>query len=74
MEDLPEAVRERLARVHRLVQMQRTLPAKLEAIVAIMKRMVPGCDAAGIILLVDGEPTSAALSCHLAVEIDSKRV
>lgn len=61
---------ERLARINRLLQIQRTLPAKLEAIVAIVKRTVPGCDAAGIILLVDGEPTSAAVSDHLAVEID----
>ena len=70
MGELSEVAVERLARVNRLLQSQRTLPAKLEAIVAIVKRTVPGCDAAGIVLLVDGEPTSAAVSGHLAVEID----
>lgn len=70
MDLLPEVAAERLARVNRLLQTQRTLPAKLEAIVTMVKRTVPGCDAAGIILLVDGEPTTAAVSDRLTVEID----
>ena len=70
MDELPEVAAERLARVNRLLQTQRTLPAKLEAIVTMVKRTDPGCDAAGITLLVDGEPTTTAASDRLSVEID----
>ncbi len=70
MEELPEVAAERLARVNRLLLSQRTLPAKLEAIVTMVKRTVPACDSAGIILLVDGKPTTAAVSDRLTVEID----
>lgn len=70
MEQLPEEAAERMARVTRLLQTQRSLPAKLEAIVDIVKRTVPGCDAAGIILLVDGEPTTTAVTDRLTVEVD----
>ena len=70
MQDLPEESAERLARVTRLLRTQRTLPAKLEAVVAVAKRTVPNCDAAGISLVVDGGPTPTAASGHLAVEID----
>lgn len=70
MQELPDEAVERLARVTRLLQTQRTLPAKLETIVAMVKRTVPGCDAAGIILLVDGEPTTSAVSDRLTVEVD----
>jgi GAF domain-containing protein len=70
MEHLPQEAAERLARVTRLLQTQRSLPAKLEAIVAIVKRTVPGCDASGIILIVDGEPTTSAVTDRLTVEVD----
>ena len=70
MDELPEEAADRLARVNRLLLTQRTLLAKLEAIVTMVKRTVPGCDTAGIILLVDGEPTTAAVSDRLTVEID----
>lgn len=70
MDELPDVALERLDRVNRLLQSQRTLPAKLEAIVTMVKRTVPGCDSAGIILLVDGEPTTTAVSDRLTVEID----
>ena len=70
MEPLPDEAAERLARVTRLLQTQRSLPAKLEAVVDIVKRTVTGCDAAGIILVVDGEPTTAAVTDRLSVEID----
>lgn len=70
MEDLPEESVDRLHRVTKLLSTQRTLPAKLEAVVAIVERTIPNCDAAGIVLLVDGEPTTAAVSDRLAVEID----
>lgn len=70
MQDLPPETVEKLSRVTRLLKTQRTLPAQLEAVVDIVKRTVPSCDAAGIVLLVDGEPTSIAVTDRLAIEID----
>lgn len=70
MQDLPPDTVEKLARVTRLLKTQRTLPAQLEAVVGIVKRAVPICDAAGIVLLVDGEPTTIAVSDRLTIEID----
>lgn len=70
MQELPQATIEKLSRVTKLLKTQRTLPAKLEAVVAIVKRTVPNCDAAGIVLLVEGEPTSVAVTDRLTVEID----
>lgn len=70
MHDLPEATVEKLSRVTKLLKTQRTLPAKLEAAVAIVKRLVPNCDAAGVVLLIDGEPTSVAVTDRFTVEID----
>lgn len=70
MQELPDDAAERLARVNRLLQTQRTLPAKLETIVAMVKRTIPGCDSAGIIMLIDGEPTTSAVSDRLTVEVD----
>ena len=48
MSAVPEEFTERLSRVVKLVRTQRTLPTRLEAVVAMAKRMVPGCDAAGV--------------------------
>jgi GAF domain-containing protein len=70
MQDLPPDTVEKLSRVTRLLKTQRTLPAQLEAVVGIVKRVVPSCDAAGIVLLVDGEPTSVAVTDRLTIEID----
>ena len=70
LQDLPQDSIDRLHRVTKLLRTQRTLPAKLEAAVALAKRTVPNCDSAGIILLIDGTPTSAAVTDRLAVEID----
>jgi GAF domain-containing protein len=70
MEELPESSIEKLAKVTKLVRTQRTLPAKLETVVALALETVPNCDAAGIALLIQGEPTSAAVSDRLALEID----
>lgn len=70
MEDLPPETVEKLARVTKLLKTQRTLPAKLETVVALVKRTIPKCDAAGVCLLIDGQPTSIAVSDRLAVEID----
>jgi GAF domain-containing protein len=70
MQELPKDAVDKLARVTKLLKTQRTLPAKLETVVAIAKRTVPNCHAAGVCLMVDGEPTTAAVTDHLAVEID----
>ncbi len=70
MQELPKESVETLARVAKLLRTQRTLPAKLEAVVALVKRTVPNCDAAGISLVIEGEPTTCAASNRLAVEID----
>jgi GAF domain-containing protein len=70
MQDLPPETVERVSRVTRLLKTQRSLPAQLEAVVGIVKRTVPSCDAAGIVLLVGGEPTSVAVTDRLTVEID----
>ncbi len=70
MQELPEPSIEKLSRVTKLLSTQRTLPAKLEAVVAVVKRITPDCDAAGISLLIEGEPTTAAVSDRLAVEVD----
>lgn len=73
MQDLPEPSIEKLSRVTKLLRTQRTLPARLEAVVAILKRAVPACHAAGISLLIEGEPTTSAVTDRLAVEIDLRR-
>ena len=70
MSDLPQETIERLSRVTKLLKTQRTLPAKLEAVVAMVKRTIPNCDATGITLRIEGEPTSVAVSDRLAIEID----
>ncbi len=70
MQELPEPSVERLSRVAKLLSTQRTLPAKLEAVVAIVKRITPDCDAAGVTLRVEGAPTTTAVSDRLAVEVD----
>lgn len=70
MQDLPPETIEKLSRVTRLLKTQRTLPAQLGAVVDIVKRTVPSCDSAGIVLLVDGEPTSIAVTDRLTIEID----
>lgn len=70
MQYLPHETVERLARVTRLLKTQRTLPAQMEAVVEIVKRTVPSCAGAGVVLLIDGEPTSVAVSDRLTMEID----
>ncbi len=70
MQELPKESIVRLSRVTKLLSTQRTLPAKLESVVALVKRTIPNCHAAGISLLIDGEPTTSAVTDRLAVEID----
>lgn len=59
MEELPSESVEKLANVTKLLRTQRTLPAKLETVVAIVKRTIDNCDAAGISLLT-GDPRESS--------------
>lgn len=70
MQQLPAEAVERLSRVARLLSTQRTLPAKLETIVALVKRTIPACDSAGVCLLIEGDPTSVGVTDRLTVEVD----
>jgi GAF domain-containing protein len=66
----PEAVRAGIENVNRVLRTQRSLPAKLEAIAAILERSVPDCDAVSIGLVVRGEIGTGAASSDLAIEAD----
>ncbi len=70
MSVLPEEFTERLGRVIKLLRTQRTLPTQLEAAVELAKRTVPACDAAGISLFITGEPTTAAATDRVVLEVD----
>jgi GAF domain-containing protein len=69
-QDLPDDAFERLFRVTKLLNTHRTLPAKLEAVVEMVKRTIPGCDAAGVVMLIEGHPTTSAVTDRLTVEVD----
>lgn len=70
MSVLPEEFTERLGRVVKLVRTQRTLPTQLEAAVAVAKRTIPTCDAAGVSLVITGEPSTAAATDGVVLEVD----
>ena len=70
MSALPEEFAERLARGVKLVRTQRTLPAQLEAVVALAKRTVANCDAAGVTLVIVGQPTTPAATDRVVFEVD----
>lgn len=70
MSALPEEFNERLARVLKLVRTERTLPAQLEAAAAMAKRTVSTCDAAGITLVIVGEPVTSAATDRVVLEVD----
>jgi GAF domain-containing protein len=48
----------------------RSLPARLEAVAAIARRLTPGCDAASVAMILEGVPTTAAISDSIAMEVD----
>src|SRR5688572_28905244 len=68
--ELPDELRPYLDRVYRLAATQTTLPSKLEAVVEVLKRTVPGCDAVSITLVVEEAAVTGAVSSQLAVEVD----
>jgi GAF domain-containing protein len=48
----------------------RTLSDNLERLVGVSCRLIPTCSAGSIAILVDGQPTTTAVSDHLAFELD----
>lgn len=68
--DMPEDVRERLEQLNRLLGTQRILSAKLEAVAEVVHRVVPGCDAVSVTLIVEERAITGASSSQLAVEAD----
>src|SRR5688572_1900178 len=68
--ELSEPIRSRIEMVNRVLQTQRTLPAKLEAVAEVLARVIDGCDSVSIALVVEGRITTAASSSQLAVEAD----
>ena len=70
MSALPQDFDERMAAVMKLVRTQRTLPAQLEAVTSMAKRTVPTCDAAGITLIIIGEPMTSSPTDRIVLEVD----
>jgi GAF domain-containing protein len=70
LSDLPAESTERLTRVMKLVRTQRTLPTKLEAVTELVKRTIANCDAAGVSLMVEQQPTTCVITDHVVVEVD----
>jgi GAF domain-containing protein len=70
MSSVSEEFDRRLTVLIKVLAAQRSLPARLEAVAALAKKLVPACDAASIGLLVEGEATTAAVTDRVALEID----
>lgn len=62
-----------MARVMKLVRTQRTLPTQLAAATALATRTVPTCDAAGVSLVIVGEPTTSGATDAVVLEVDLVR-
>ncbi|MCU1497911.1 MAG: hypothetical protein JWM47_1864 [Acidimicrobiales bacterium] len=60
----------RIAVVNRVLATHRSLPAKLEAVAAILQRTITGCESVSIGLLVQDQPGTAAFHGDLAIEAD----
>ncbi|CAN5491664.1 GAF and ANTAR domain-containing protein [soil metagenome] len=68
--DLPEELQASVTRINRLLATQRTLPAKLEAVAALLALTVPGCDSVSIALVLEGAAITGAASSEVAIEAD----
>jgi transcriptional regulator with GAF, ATPase, and Fis domain len=68
--ELPRDLRDDLERLNRLLTSQRVLSTKLEAIAELVQRVVPGCDAASIAMIVEESSLTGASSSQLAIEAD----
>jgi GAF domain-containing protein len=69
-ERLPLQLQAALAELALAVFTSRTLSQNLERLVGLACRMVPSCASGSIAILVDGQPTTAAVTDHLAFELD----
>jgi GAF domain-containing protein len=58
------------ARLVRALWMERGLMGRLEAVTALSKVLIDGCDAAGIAMQVHGEARSLATTDRVALEVD----
>lgn len=70
MSSISEEFDRRLTLVVKVLAAHRSLPARLEAVAGLAKKFVPTCDAASIGLLVEGKPTTAAITDRIALEVD----
>ena len=69
--NLPEELLTRIEVVNRVLATERTLPAKLEAVVELLERTVPRCDSASVALTLESDTaTTAAATGQLALEAD----
>ena len=60
----------RSERLVRALWMERGLMGRLEAVTALSKRLVDGCDAAGVALQIHGEARSLATTDRVVLEVD----
>jgi GAF domain-containing protein len=60
----------RSERLVRALWMERGLMGRLEAVTALSKRLIDGCDAAGVALQVHGEARSLATTDRVVLEVD----
>lgn len=59
-----------IARVDALARGDAVIRAKLEAVAALLVRMIPDCDSVSIGIILEGAATTAAASDHVALEVD----
>ena len=69
-ERLPQELQAALAELALAVFTSRTLGENLERLVGLACRLIPMCSSGSIAILVDGQPTTSAISDHLAFELD----
>ncbi len=71
MADAPDDLSESLAALSRLLVGEESLEATLGRVADLARRTLGGCDVAGVTLLKDGGPTTAACTEETARDIDS---
>jgi GAF domain-containing protein len=59
-----------IARVDVLARTESTVRAKLEAAAHLAARVVPGCDAVSVAIVLEGEVFTAAVTDRVALEVD----
>jgi GAF domain-containing protein len=69
-ERLAPQLRTALAELALAVFTSRSLSENLGRLVGVACRLIPACASGSVALLVDGRPTTAAITDHLAIELD----